>query len=338
MADNYFCLDISEKYIKIADAKKSGDTLEINSIGKIDSKNSFFSTDTEKSISEQASAINQLVNSLKIVKKNVNVIIPDSFTYNQILTMPYLNEKELISAIKYQADQFIPMPIEETNIDLEIIQEFKEEKKILILIVAAEKKLIEKIQTTVELAGLIPESVENELSTNARFFQEIDKKITTFQIKQNFLLVNFGLNSTNVSYFDGEKLILNESHNFSLGYQLFLKEIKVNTDIDEKKAADILQNFSPDHQSSYPIETIIAPLLREFVLEIKRFIGSKKLTGIYFINQVAYFPAFTNLIQKNLSVPVTIFNPYPFIKKSPVIETIKNALPLYISTLGGSLR
>jgi len=337
MADNFFCLDISERFIKAIDAKKSGEIIEVNSMGKSNSTINFFSSDAEKTLNDQASIINQLVNNLKIAKKNVNIIIPNSLTYNQILTMPYLNEKELISAIKYQADQFIPMPIEEANIDLEVIEEFKEEKKMLILIVAAEKKLIEKIQTTVELSGLIPESIENELSANARFFQEMFRN-NKQAVKQNFLVVNFGFNTSNIFYIEKEKLILKESHNFNLGYQLFLKEIKINTDIDGKKAAEILQNFSINNQSSYPVETIINPLLKEFTAEIKRFIGSKKVDIIYFINHSAYFPELPSLLQKSLSVQTTVFNPFNLIKKSIIIDSLKLDLPLYISTLGGNLR
>lgn len=338
MTDHFFTVDISEKFIKVVDAKKTNDLIEISSIGKIDSRSDFYPSEIEKTMSEQASSLNKLITSLKITKKNVNVIIPDSLTYNQILTMPSLNEKELISAIKYQADQFIPMPIEETNIDLEIIQEYKEEKKILILIVAAEKKLIEKIQTTVELAGLIPESIESELSANARFFEEINKNITDQRNRHNFVLINFGINSSNISYFDQDKFSLKESHNIALGYQLFLKEIKVNTNTDDKKSAEILQNFSIDHPSSFPVETIISPLLKEFIIEVRRFIGAKKPNAVYFINHVSYFPSLPMLIQKELSLPASLFNPYPVLKKIPLIDNLKIELPLYISTIGGNLR
>src|SRR3990167_8715027 len=123
MADSFFCLDIGEKFTKIADAAKKGNAIEIYHLGKIETDQYFFSTEAEKSLENQARAITTLYQSLKLTKKNVNIVIPGSFTYSQILTMPALNEKELISAIKYQADQFIPMPVEETNIDLEIIAE-----------------------------------------------------------------------------------------------------------------------------------------------------------------------------------------------------------------------
>ncbi|KKQ23898.1 MAG: Type IV pilus biogenesis protein PilM [Candidatus Roizmanbacteria bacterium GW2011_GWC2_37_13] len=337
MADNYFCLDIGEKHTKVVDGKKIGDIFEVSNLGKIDTGEYFYATELEKNLENQASSISNLVSSSKITKKNVNVVISDSLTYSQILTMPYLNEKELISAIKYQADQFIPMPIEETNIDLEIIEEYKAEKKILILIVAAPKKLIEKIQTTVELAGLIPESVETELSANSRFISNFYKNYRSTN-QGNFLLANFSFNSSNLSYFENAIPILKENHNLSLGYQLFLKEIQVNTDTDSKKAVEILKNYFIDHPSSYPVETIISPLLHEFVVEIKKFIDNRKLSNLYLINNISYFPALTKLLEKLISIPTSIINPLSSIKKTPLVEGQSLELPLFVSTIGGNLR
>ena len=177
MADNFFSLDIDEKFTKLAEAKKSGDVLEVTALGKTETSEFFYTGNLEKNIEAEVTQIKKLLETLNITKKNVNLIIPDALTYSQIVSMPLLNEKELISAIKYQADQFIPMPIEETNIDIEVIDEDQQEKKVLLLIVAAPKKVIEKIQTTVELAGLNPESVENELSSNSRFLASFYRNI-----------------------------------------------------------------------------------------------------------------------------------------------------------------
>jgi len=139
MADLFFCLDIGENLIKVVDAKSAPNRLEVQSMGFAEGELNFFSSDVEKTNESQTSKIEKLISSLKISKKNVAIVIPDSVTYSQILEMPKLNEKELISAIKYQADQFIPMPIDETNIDLEILSENEKESKLLVLMVAAPK-------------------------------------------------------------------------------------------------------------------------------------------------------------------------------------------------------
>src|SRR3989338_1652765 len=127
MADELISLDLAENVLRIAKAKNEG--------GKI-----------------------------RVEKKRLNIVIPDGFTYSQIIKMPRLKEKELLSAIRYQADQFIPMPIDETSLDLEILYEDKVSNNSLVLIIAAPQKLIDRVQNLSEQEGLYPEAIENELS------------------------------------------------------------------------------------------------------------------------------------------------------------------------------
>jgi len=341
MADNIFSLDIDEKYTKIVDAKKSGDSIEVTSIGKIQTGNLFYTGSLEKNIEDEVGQIKKLVESLKIHKKNVNVVIPDSLTYSQIISMPLLNEKELITAIKYQADQFIPMPIEETNIDIEVISEDQKEKKVLLLIVAAPKKTIERIQTTAEMAGLNPESIENELSSNSRFVNYFNKSIVNlFKIapEKGIALVNFDSNTTSLSHFSTQELIVKEVHQISLGYNLFLKETQVNTDADVFKAEEILRTYDKKNPSTYPIDKIVQPLISELSRELRLFIGKYNPSTILFTNKIFLFPSLAGSLAEELGIPISILDPSILLKKSQMVETNKHELPIYIPALGGNLR
>lgn len=341
MSDKYFCLDIDEKFTKVVDAKKVGDTLEISALGKAETPEFFYTSNSEKIVEMEVAQIKKLIETLNITKKNVNIIIPDSLTYSQIIQMPLLNEKELITAIKYQADQFIPMPIEETNIDIEVIEENQKEKKVLLLIVAAPKKVIERIQTTAEMAGLNPESIENELSSHSRFINAFNKSISNlYKINQDHgvVIVNFDTNSSSLAYFSSEQLIIKESHHLSIGYNLFLKEAQVNTDTEIKKTSEILKTYDEKNPSPYPIEKIVKPLAKELTNELNIFTSKYAPSLILFTNKIFLFPSLVTILSKELSIPVNIFNSYSLTKKSPLIETYKNELPIFLPAIGGNLR
>ncbi|MFA6533004.1 MAG: pilus assembly protein PilM [Patescibacteria group bacterium] len=341
MADKSFCLDIDEKFTKLVDAEKAGNEVTINAIGKIETPDLFYTSNLEKVIEDEVTQIKKLIQTLNVTKKNVNLIIPDAFTYCQVVSMPLLNEKELISAIKYQADQFIPMPIEETNIDIEVIDENLKEKKVLLLIVAVPKKVVEKIQTTIELAGLNPESIENELSSNSRFVNTFSKNIINqFKISQNrgIVLANFDMNSTSLVYFSPDNLIVKETHHLSIGYQLFLKETQVNTDTDVKKAEEILKTFDKKNSSSYPVDTIVQPLVKELSNELKIFAAKYNPSAVLFTNKIFLFPSLVTSMSEEIQFPVEILNPYFMVGKSQLTETYKNELPVFIPALGGNFR
>lgn len=333
MTDNFFSLSITEKYTKLADGKKNNNQFELFSFGKIETVNNFYTSDIVKQIDLQAEKINQLISLNKINKKNVNIIIPDHLTYSQILEMPLLNEKELISAMKYQADQFIPMPINEVNIDLEIIEEYKEEKKILILIVAAPKKIIEKIQLTIETAGLIPESIENELSAYSRFINQYKKSIC----EENSILVNFDRNNTNFAYYQKENFLLKEVHSIPYGFNLFLKEIMINVDSNQIKAEEFLKTYEFKKETPIDMKKIISPLIKELSLELKRFITNKTVNKIYFFNQIVAFPALVSFLEKEINLPINIINPFSLIKTNINLQSIISELPFYLEVFGGNL-
>lgn len=341
MSDNYFSLNIDEKLTKVVDLKVVGESIDVTALGKIETPEFFYTGSLEKIVETEVSQIKKLIDSLKITKKNVNLIIPDSLTYNQIISMPLLNEKELITAIKYQADQFIPMPIEETNIDIEVIEENQKDKKVLLLIVAAPKKVIERIQTTAELAGLNPESIENELSSTSRFINSFNKNIISqYKISSDhgLIVVNFDTSSCSLAYFSSDQLIIKESHHISIGYNLFLKEVQVNTDTEIKKTEEILKSYDEKNQSSFPIEKIVEPLVKEFASELKNFSSKYVSSSILFTNKIFQFPSLVNSLSKELSLPVSILNPYSILKKSQLVETYKNELSVFIPAIGGNLR
>ena len=150
MAKDFFVLDIGESLTKIGDVHVAGGKFVADAIGMLETEPLFFKSDTDASLEKQGEAIKKLVEQLKIKKKNVHIILPDSSTFSRFVEMPKLNEKELLSAIKYQADQFIPMPLDETNIDIEVIHEDRQTSKLLTLISAAPKKLIGRVENMVE--------------------------------------------------------------------------------------------------------------------------------------------------------------------------------------------
>jgi hypothetical protein len=132
--------------------------------------------------------------------------------------------------------------------------------------------------------------------------------------------------------------MIKENHHLSIGYQLFLKETQVNTDTDIKKAEDLLKTYDKNNPSSYPIEKIILPLVKEFTNELKIFISKYNPSMVLFTNKIFLFPSLVTILKEELSFPVDIFNPYSFIKKSPLVDTYKNDLPIFIPALSANLR
>jgi type IV pilus assembly protein PilM len=337
-----FTLDIGDTYIKAVDASIASGKCNLLQVAFTENNSLFFSNETEQIMEEEASRIKKLIESNKIQKKNVSLVIPDAYTYSQILEMPRLNERELISAIRYQADQFIPMPIDETSIDIEILSDNEITKKILVLMVAAPKKIINRVQSSVELAGLVPVSLENSLSATSRFFLTFGKVINPKST--TLLLVNMELNSTSLYTFETTKGVLLHNHTFPIGYQLFYKELQINTNLDAKKITGIMETYTSNQPSSVPVEQIIAPVLKEYANEFTKFIkliaerNKTNIGGITFINDSFRFYALPQLIGKIIGIDSQHINISPLLMNNPITNRFQKSLPMFISAIGSNIR
>lgn len=341
MSSQCLTLHLSDERLRVVDGALDGNQIVINSLTMQESIGSFFKDDSVLNLKNIAATIEKVITGLQTKVKNVNIVIPDTYSFSQILTMPKLKEKELLSAIKYQADQFIPMPIEETAIDLEILYEDPAQKQLMVLIVAAPLTLITKIENVIETAGLIPEIVENELSATSRVITLLNKPSDA---PGGIIYVNFGFTSTSLYYFDHKSGNVIESHTFSLGYELFLKEIQVNLNFDPKRAHDTLRTFGVSKEGSLDVAPIINPVLRDLVKEIEKFIVAVKekhkvqsITNLYLFNYANNIPYLNSHLTSCLSATTSFLDISSIVKKSPSVSNAKPDLSSFITAIGGCL-
>lgn len=334
-----FSIEINDLYTRVSDADLKGNKIELLTLGQKETIPYFFSSNNDISIEKEARVIMKLQNDLKITKKNVNVIIPDSYTYSQVIEMPRLKEKELLAAIHYQADEFIPMPIEETSLDLEILREDVKTKKALILIIASPKLIVNQIEKTIVKANLVPMSLENELSAIGRLFVEILKMPGDAK-----LVINFGLNNTSVYVIEGNTSLLILSRSFNIGLNLLIKDVSINLNWDDKKSLDALRTVGLADNASYNLNDIINPLLKELFNEIEKIQilthdkYGMKIDSMYlfnFSNQVAFLK---EKIQQHFNINTQLLSIGNNLIPNQVSKMFEKDISSFISTIAANLR
>jgi type IV pilus assembly protein PilM len=339
MSEMSFSLEINEKYTRMCDLRLAHKKIELISVGAYETAPSFYETENQLVLDKQVDTIKRLYANLKIHKKQVNVIIPDSHTYSQIVEMPKLKEKELIAAIRYQADEFIPMAIDDTYLDLEILREDKKNKKLLVLIVASPKKVVDQVYSVVERAGLLPDSLENEMSAAGRLFSEV------LSINSStYIIINIGYNTTSIYLVDGTTKLIVFARTIKIGVDLFVKDLKINLNWDEHKILDALKRIGLAKTSSVNLGSIILPLLKELIVEIEKFItlASQNLNlqvkNIFLFNfdtQIAYLPQY---LQAYFNIPTETAPLMPAIQDNPIAKSFSTEMSSYVSVISGNFR
>lgn len=346
MADNSFSMTIGDRYISVGDIIKQGSQYKFNTFAFEENLVHFFHSDAEQDIDSTSQLIQKLLQDAGIRKKAVNIVIPDTYSYSQIIEMPILTEKELLSAIKYQADQFIPLPIDQVNLDIEVLYENKKTKKVSLLLVASPLSVLDKIIAVVENAGLAPTVIENEASALFRLISDINEN----QQSQNnefplILFINMGYTSTSLYLYHRQLNIVLQIHNFSLGYTIFSKDIQANlntSEVDTKKLLETI-GFS-EQQTSYNIGKILSSPLSTIVEEIERFVVSSKsrfntpIASALLLGEGSGIFSLDKKLSDSVGISVARFDMTQYCIQNNVFDFFKNAINLFIPTIGASIR
>jgi type IV pilus assembly protein PilM len=342
MSDTSFGIDIGEKFIRVADVAYKNKKIDPISLGEAQSVINFYNDDTEKTMELQAEVMGKLAKDLKIVKKSVNVVIPDSYCYAQVMEFSKLNQKELLSAVRYQADQFIPLPIEEVVFDLEVVKENNVTKKNTILVIASPKKLVERIEKTVELAGFIPDSLESELSTITRYFSDI--AMYAEAQPASYLVVNFSFSSTSIYLVTMPGGVLTELRIVKTGFDLFVKELKFNLELQDNKAMELLQSVGFEKNGTYDLATFAGPLLRDLVNELTKFIVISKdkynlpVKKMFLCNFDNRIHALDKKLNELLNMPVESLLMRDILVNNPISQSFSSKMSSFVSCISANIR
>ena len=78
------------------------------------------------------------------------------------IVLPWLPEKELKDSLPYQVQEFIPIPVEDAVLDFDVLEEFEHEgaKMLRVLLVAAQRPMVERVVDVAQQAKLEPVGVD----------------------------------------------------------------------------------------------------------------------------------------------------------------------------------
>lgn len=165
-------LDIGFSTIKIVALAKNKDQYKLVSFGSIAAPQPGMISDTDSDLEAVAESIKRLFVAARIDQREVNSGIPESRVFTRIIDdLPYLNDNELSSAIRYAAEEFIPMPLEEVNLNWQVLvrSEGKDKSaRTVVLVIASPKHAVTKYIKVLYAAGLRPKALETEIMAVTR--------------------------------------------------------------------------------------------------------------------------------------------------------------------------
>lgn len=167
-----FGLDISDSSLKIIKLKKKRGTLSLASFGEREIKPGVVDKGEIKNEEILAKTIKEAlpkVKGEKLTTKYVIASLPEEKTFLQVIQLPRIPEEDLKSAVIYEAENYIPLPIEEVYLDYQIVKPaFDHLDHFDILIAALPRKTVDPYLSSLRKAGLTAKVLEIESLAIAR--------------------------------------------------------------------------------------------------------------------------------------------------------------------------
>jgi len=277
-----FGLDISDLSLKIIKLKKGRKFFTLSSFGKEEIEPGLIKGGEIKDEKKLAEIIKEAIKKVRGEKLKTNYVVaslPEEKAFLQVIQMPRLPEEDLKSAVIYEAENYIPTPLEEVYLDYQIVPPIYDHLDHLdILIAALPKKTVDPYLSALKLAGFVPKVLEIESMAIARAL--IKGGATT----QPILLIDLGATRTSFIIFSGQSLRFTTSIPVSstsfteiisknLGVTLAEAErLKIKYGLEEKIKINIGDEKTNIKKERGKIFEALIPALIDLVQQIKRYL------------------------------------------------------------------
>ena len=113
----FFGLDIDTNAVRVVQLSRTGAGWSLSHYGYTPVDSKITSGDSPESKRRLGEAIMTAVGQAGIKTSNVAVGLPSNKTFSTIIDVPKVPEQELKAMMKYQIDQYIPMSLDEAEVD-----------------------------------------------------------------------------------------------------------------------------------------------------------------------------------------------------------------------------
>lgn len=245
----------------------------------------------------------------EINTRRVAVSIPANRTFTRAMTLPLIKDSELMQAVQLEAEQYIPMPIDELYIDYTIIE--RTDTGIEMLVVAVPKKIIDSYLLFVQMLGLEPVTFDTSILAAGRLFQ---RQLDASDIPT--VLIDFGSTSADITVHDKEVIV---TGTIAGGGGAFTEAIAKKLSISNQEAHIVKTKYGLSKSKKQDeIAEALQPRLDQLVKEIRRMMryheersgAQRKIQQIITMGGGANMPGLSDYLTNAMRIPVRTCNPW----------------------------
>lgn len=310
---NHFGLDIGTHSIKVVQLSGSPQSPSFVTAGQFQTPPQALLSDADSDLEQLANTIKNLIKEAKVTTNRVVTSLPENQIFTRVVEMPQLSKQEMQSAIDYEAEQYVPLPMTEVTLTWQILSSRTgADKKTMmeVLLVAAPKNLINKYLKIVKLSGLNAVSVETETTAVVRaLVARVEGSPTT-------LVVSLGASTTDLTVVTDNQISFTRS--IATGGVALARAIANDLGFELDQAVEYMKTYGLDSsQLEGKVTQSIKPVFDVIVNEVRRALAfyqskhtDKPVKRVVLTGGTAKLPGIVIYLAEALGLEVQIGNPW----------------------------
>lgn len=306
-------IDISSTTVKLIELTRIGHRFRVEAYAVASLPQDAVIEKAVNNIDEVAAAIRSVHGQARTKNKHVVSAVAGSSVITKVLSMPAgLNDEDLETQLTFEADQYIPYPLDEVALDFEVQGATAGRTDMVdVLLAACRRETIDARVDALEAAGLVPKVMDVEAYAMERAF-ELVKPQADIDDRATVAIVDIGATMTTLSVLHRGKTVYTREQFFG-GKQL-TDEImrRYGLPLEEAGLAKKQGGLPDDYETD-----LLNPFREAVVQQVSRslqfFFSSSDFNGvdhIFLAGGVAAMDGLSGLVAERLGSPVSVANPF----------------------------
>jgi len=255
-------------------------------------------------------AIKEILSEFNLGSKSVNLSLAGQGVIVRSIKMPQMSVSEVKNAVGFEAEKHIPFPINEIFMDCSILKQLPEQNKMLVLVAAAKKELVQRRLELLKQLGLQTNVIDVDSMALANIYKRIDSKSESAQPQKAVAMLNMGASFNTLC-------ILKD------GIPKFVRDIFIGGNDFTKRIINIIGLSPVDAEKAKcnpsgeweKITSACETVLNNLVNEVRRsfdYFESDTNTAIgslYLSGGSSYFKGIDEILRNHISVEVKFLDP-----------------------------
>ncbi len=337
-------LDITSTSVKLLELSQNGGKYQVESYAVEPLSPNAVVDKTVADVDAVGDAIRKVVARSGSKATHAAVAVSGAAVITKVITMPAgLSDAELETQIQLEADQYIPYPLEEVNLDFEVIgPNARMQDQMDVLLAASRSENVDARVAALELAGLSAAVVDIESYAMELACSVLAEDWPNQGENQTVAVADIGATNTTLSVLHNNTIIYTREQSFG-GLQL-TEEIQRRYGLSLEEAGMAKrQGGLPDNY----IPEVLEPFRDAMSLQISRalqfFYSASPYNSVDLLVLAGGSSALSNIdkyIEKKIEVPTVVANPFSNMSVSNKVKAkaLNNDAPAMMIACGLALR